>query len=137
MTFVYTVCFLLLAIGIILLLGLTPDSVSVDLMKFISPHQTLRDKALLASGKKKSHKLTVSLNRMRDALEATGKGNQFTILTTAPNASVSPLHDRMPLVLTPDEIRPWIGDWQKAEKLLYKVPPMLDRRQEYEQLSLF
>ena len=27
--------------------------------------------------------------------------------------------------------------WQKAEKLLYKVPPMLDRRQEYEQLSLF
>ena len=83
MTFVYTVCFLLLAIGIILLLGLTPDSVSVDLMKFISPHQTLRDKALLASGKKKSHKLTVSLNRMRDALEATGKGNQFTIACAA------------------------------------------------------
>lgn len=65
------------------------------------------------------------------------KGNQFTILTTAPNSSVSPVHDRMPLVLTRDEIRPWIGDWQKAEKLLYKVPPMLDRRQEYEQLSLF
>ena len=64
------------------------------------------------------------------------KGNQFTILTTAPNASVSPVHDRMPLVLTSDEIRPWIGDWQKAEKLLYKVPPVLDRRQEYEQLSL-
>ena len=83
MTFVYTVCFLLLAIGIILLLGLTPDSVSVDLMKFISPHQALRDKALLASGKKKSHKLTVSLNRMRDALEATGKGNQFTIACAA------------------------------------------------------
>ena len=83
MTFVYTVCFLLLAIGIILLLGLTPDSVSVDLMKFISPHQTLRDKALFASGKKKSHKLTVSLNRMRDALEATGKGNQFTIACAA------------------------------------------------------
>ena len=49
--------------------------------------------------------------------QPSNKGNQFTILTTAPNASVSPVHDRMPLVLTPDEIRPWIGDWQKAEKL--------------------
>lgn len=65
------------------------------------------------------------------------KGNQFTILTTAPNASVFLVHDRMPLVLTPDEIKPWIGEWKRAEKLLYKVPPMLDRRQEYEQLSLF
>ena len=66
-----------------------------------------------------------------------GDGPHFVILTTAANASMSPVHDRMPLVLTRDEIRPWIGDWQKAEKLLYKVPPMLDRRQEYEQLSLF
>ena len=36
------------------------------------------------------------------------KGNQLTILTTAPNASVSPVHDRMPLVLTQDKIKPWI-----------------------------
>lgn len=83
MTFVYTICFLLLTVGIILLLGLTPDSISEDLMKFVSPHQTLRDKALRASGKKKSHKLTVSMNRMRDALEATGKGNQFTVACAA------------------------------------------------------
>lgn len=83
MTFVYTICFLLLTVGIVLLLGLTPDSISEDLMKFVSPHQTLRDKALRASGKKKSHKLTVSINRMRDALEATGKGNQFTIACAA------------------------------------------------------
>lgn len=79
MTFVYIISFLLLVIGVILLLGLTPDRVSYDLMKFVSPHQTLRDKALLAGGKKKSHRLTLSLNRMKDALEATGKGNQFTV----------------------------------------------------------
>lgn len=79
MTFVYIISFLLLVIGVILLLGLTPDRVSNDLMKFVSPHQTLRDKALLAGGKKKSHRLTLSLNRMKDALEATGKGNQFTV----------------------------------------------------------
>lgn len=83
MTFVYTICFLLLTVGIILLLGLTPDSISEDLMKFVSPHQTLREKALRASGKKRSHKLTVSMNRMRDALEATGKGNQFTVACAA------------------------------------------------------
>ena len=36
------------------------------------------------------------------------EGKQFTILTTAPNDSVSPVHDRMPLVLLPEEIQPWI-----------------------------
>ncbi len=36
--------------------------------------------------------------------QLTTKEKQFTILTTSPNASVSPVHDRMPLVLIPDEV---------------------------------
>lgn len=61
--------------------------------------------------------------------------NQFTILTTAPNESMRPVHDRMPLVLKPEEITPWIQDWGSAEKLLYKTPPLLEHKQEYEQLA--
>ena len=67
----------------------------------------------------------------------TAKEKQFTILTTSPNDSVSPVHDRMPLVLTSEEIIPWIQSFDAAEKLLTKTPPFLEHKQEYEQLSLF
>lgn len=83
MIFICLIAFLLFAGATVLLLGLTPDSVADDLMKFVSPHRTLRDKVLLASGKKKSHRWTVALNRMRDALEATGKGNRFAMACAA------------------------------------------------------
>ena len=63
--------------------------------------------------------------------------NQFTILTTIPNASVAPVHDRMPLVLDRDEVPQWLMDWEQAEELLTKRPALLERRQEFEQLSLF
>ena len=63
--------------------------------------------------------------------------NQFTILTTVPNASVAPVHDRMPLVLDINEVSQWFTDWERAEKLLTKRPALLERRQEFEQLSLF
>lgn len=69
--------------------------------------------------------------------QPTDKGKQFTILTTAPNNSVSPVHDRMPLVLLPEEIQPWIQEWEIAEEILNKVPPLLERKQDYEQISLF
>lgn len=69
--------------------------------------------------------------------QPTAKEKQFTILTTSPNDSVSPVHDRMPLVLTSEEIIPWIQNFDAAEKLLTKIPPFLEQKQEYEQLSLF
>lgn len=69
--------------------------------------------------------------------QPTAKEKQFTILTTSPNDSVSPVHDRMPLVLTSEEIIHWIQSFDAAEKLLTKTPPFLEHKQEYEQLSLF
>lgn len=83
MTVIYLLCFLLITVGAILLLGLTPERISEDLMRFAAPEQTLRDKVLTANGKKKTRKLTASLNRIRDALESTGKGNRFTIACAA------------------------------------------------------
>lgn len=62
---------------------------------------------------------------------------RFVILTTAANESMSPVHDRMPLILDPDEVVPWIYDVQTANSLLCKRPCLLKRRTEFEQLSLF
>ena len=83
MTFVYLICFLLLPGGAVLLLKLTPEHITGDLMRFVSPKQTLRDKVLTRKGKKKSRKITVELRRIKDALEQTGKGNQFAVACAA------------------------------------------------------
>lgn len=83
MTFVYLICFLLLAVGAVFLLKLTPERITGDLMRFVSPKQTLRDKVLTRKGKKKSRKITVELRRIKDALEQTGKGNQFAVACAA------------------------------------------------------
>ena len=83
MTFAYLICFLLLAVGAVLLLKLTPERITGDLMRFVSPKQTLRDKVLTRKGKKKSRKITVELRRIKDALEQTGKGNQFAVACAA------------------------------------------------------
>ena len=83
MTFIYFICFLLITAGTIILLRLNPEKITNDLMRFVSPEQTLRDKVLTARGKKRSRELTVELNRIRDALEQTGKGGLFTVACAA------------------------------------------------------
>lgn len=42
-------------------------------------------------------------------LAAVREGDRFSIVTTRPNASVAPVHDRMPLVLGPGESSVWLG----------------------------
>ena len=83
MTVVYLVGFLLSVIATAVLLGLTPETITEDIMRFASPKQTLREKVLVSKGKKRSRKLTVELNRIRDALNSTGKGSQFTVACAA------------------------------------------------------
>lgn len=83
MTFIYFICFLLITVGVIILLRLNPEKITDDLMRFVSPKQTLREQVQTAKGKKRSRKLTVELNRIRDALEQTGKGGQFSIVCAA------------------------------------------------------
>ena len=83
MTFVYLLCFVVAVVGIVLLLKLTPDQITNDMMRLSLPEQSLREKVLLAKGKKKSRKLTVELNRIRDALDKSGKNNQFAISCAA------------------------------------------------------
>lgn len=64
-------------------------------------------------------------------------GPHFIILTMAANASVHPVHERMPLILKEEEIRSWIWDDSRVCSFLNKSSPLLERRQDYEQMSLF
>lgn len=66
-----------------------------------------------------------------------GDEDRFVILTTAANESIRPVHDRMPLILEPDEVMPWIFEHGKTEAFLHKTPCLLERRTAFEQMSLF
>lgn len=66
--------------AIVLLLDMTPERITDDLLKIISPKQTLRDKVRIAQGKKKSRKISAELEHIRNAMIATGKSNQFVIV---------------------------------------------------------
>lgn len=50
---------------------------------------------------------------------------------------MEPVHDRMPLILEREEVETWILDDKAAEYLLHKMPVLLERSTEYEQLSFF
>ena len=62
---------------------------------------------------------------------------RFVILTTDANSSVAPVHNRMPLILEPEELKDWVLDDQATESLLHKTPVLLEYRAEYEQMRLF
>lgn len=64
-------------------------------------------------------------------------GNRFVVLTTQANASMEPVHDRMPLILDPGEAVDWLLEDGIFREILRKSPPLLERRTDYEQLSLF
>ena len=63
--------------------------------------------------------------------------DRFVIITVPANGSVSPVHDRMPLILEERELADWIYRDEFLETALRRTPPFLKRRQEYEQQSLF
>ncbi len=62
---------------------------------------------------------------------------RFMVLTTQANASVRPVHHRMPLILEEAELEDWVFDHHFMEYALSRTPPMLNREQEYEQQRLF
>lgn len=45
--------------------------------------------------------------------------DSYVILTTAANTSISPYHDRMPLILTADNVDKWLGDTAFATDYLH------------------
>ena len=64
-------------------------------------------------------------------------GSHFVILTTAANASMEKVHDRMPLIFPEAKMEAYLTDDHALPSLLASAPPLLNSWQEYEQLSLF
>jgi putative SOS response-associated peptidase YedK len=48
------------------------------------------------------------------------EGDAFTVLTTAPNALIGQIHDRMPAILSPEEASAWLA--APSQKLLHPAP---------------
>ena len=67
------------------------------------------------------------------------RGNKdcYCILTTAPNESMRPVHDRMPLILTGDQKHRWLSDDTAAGEILTARPPELVRASAEAQISLW
>lgn len=64
-------------------------------------------------------------------------GPHFVILTAPANASMKDTHDRMPLLLQPEDVLPWMEDDGQLSRYLKRVPPLLGKRAEYEQGTMF
>ena len=83
MTAVYIICFLLMAAGTIILLGLNPEQVNRDVSEFFDKKQSLKDRSLKAQGRKRKNRLLSELEKTKRALEEPGKGRQFSIACAA------------------------------------------------------
>ena len=55
MTGVYIISFLLIAFGIVRILGLTPESIGADVSAILDRKKSLRDNAMRARGKKRTN----------------------------------------------------------------------------------
>ncbi len=65
------------------------------------------------------------------------KQHRFVIITTAANASVLPVHERMPLLLSEEELIKWLHDVKTMEAILRKIPQSLQSWTQYQQMTLF
>ncbi|SHK98704.1 Putative SOS response-associated peptidase YedK [Anaerocolumna jejuensis DSM 15929] len=54
--------------------------------------------------------------------------SRFVILTTSANASMADVHDRMPLILKPEQTETWLSNSSVTQDILYQVPVSLQRR---------
>ena len=67
----------------------------------------------------------------RDVLYLAGLWNsfqgeeRFLVLTTAPNDTIINVHDRMPVLLTEDELMPWLSDTAMATAKVTALQPAL------------
>ncbi|OJU18303.1 MAG: hypothetical protein BGN88_00890 [Clostridiales bacterium 43-6] len=62
---------------------ITPEQVTSDIMKMITPNDSFRDKARNLRGNKQKHTLFRKLNHIKSALASTGKAKQFTVVCSA------------------------------------------------------
>ena len=69
--------------------------------------------------------------------DMSGDREAFVILTTAANDSMSPVHDRMPLMIEEKDVPDWLLEPGKTQEFLKMKMPELDSEREDGQMSLF
>ena len=74
---------IMLVTAITLFLDLTPERVTDDILRIISPKDSMRERAKNLRGNRKKHKLYSTLIKFKSALAATGKSKQFTAVCFA------------------------------------------------------
>lgn len=62
--------------------------------------------------------------------------DRYTILTTQANASMKPIHPRMPLILRQEDAKRWLEDGDAVERILELEPEELKREAGYEQMRM-
>ena len=76
-------------------------------------------------------------------LAGISEDDHFSVVTTEPNQFVAPVHNRMPLVLRPEELEVWLGsDWGELSDrsgIMLDVAPEEQPKDDAfgDQLSLF
>lgn len=80
---IYLIGAVLMSGGIIVLLGLTPDRITEDIMSLLSRSRSLKYMAEQAQGKIKQGKMQKMINNVKNALEATHSESKFSLLITA------------------------------------------------------
>ena len=60
----------------------------------------------------------------------------FTVLTSEANECMKPVHPRMPVTISPNEISSWINDRNAAEAILHRVQEELLRVQDSDQIAM-
>ena len=61
---------------------------------------------------------------------------RYTILTTEANESMKPVHDRMPVMIGRDELRPWLLDNERSIGFLERPQVRLVREQDSGQIRM-
>ena len=61
---------------------------------------------------------------------------RYTILTTEANESMKPVHDRMPVMIGRNEIRPWISENDRLSEFLERPQVKLVREQDSGQIRM-
>ena len=82
MIFIQLSAFILLVMGIVWVLELTPERINKDLSGFFEKRESLQDMSRVARGKKKQNKIVKELSRIRRILTETGKEKNFSVALT-------------------------------------------------------
>jgi len=82
-----------------------------------------KDKYLFRQPKDRMLYMAGMVSTFKDTLGV--EYSAFVILTTAANESVAPIHDRMPVILEPDERNWWLEDDVFMELALHRPSPEL------------